>query len=342
MLASRLAWPLINRALSAAICLLAFSSARALAAQSALRPASAHAEGIAILWWVMLVGAVIIFAAVMLILALGQWRARRGRAGSLGASASRNLVVIAGVIIPLITIIALVGGSLALGNSITSTPPENAIRIRVTGWMWWWEIEYLDDEGNVVAATANEIHVPVGQPVHIQLEAADVIHSFWVPELQGKTDMVPGIVNDSWFTATKAGVFRGQCAEFCGRQHALMAFLVIAEPPEDYAQWLAHQKVSAAVPETPQQRLGQKVFMEAGCQHCHRIRGTAADGDSAPDLTHFATRRTLAAVTIPNNRGHLTGWIADPQSIKPGVFMPGFSLPSDDFINLTAYLESLR
>lgn len=342
MLANSLLRPLINLVLRSAAYLMALTSSPVFAVQSALTPASPHAEDIATLWWVMLGGAVVIFVAVMLTLGLGQWRARRSHTGSLSAKASRNLVVVAGIVIPLITVIALVGGSLALGNSITSAPPEDAIQIRVTGWMWWWEVEYLDSDGRVVAVTANEIHIPVGQPVHIQLESADVIHSFWVPELQGKTDMVPGVVNNSWFTATEAGVFRGQCAEFCGQQHALMAFLVIAEPPGEYAQWLAHQKASAAVPETPQQRLGQKVFMDAGCQFCHRIRGTAADGDSAPDLTHLATRRTLAAVTAPNNRGHLTGWVADPEGIKPGVFMPAFELPSEDFVNLIAYLESLR
>lgn len=333
---------LISVALSLVLCVAMLTDARASAPQSALNPASAHAEGIVVLWWTMLVGAVVIFLGVMILLGLGLWRAHRGQTKPLSAYASRNLVVLAGVVIPLITVIALVAGSLTLGNAIDSAPPANALKIRVTGWMWWWQVDYLDDNNNVIATTANELHIPVGRPVHVALESADVIHSFWVPELQGKTDMVPGIVNHSWFTANKAGVFRGQCAEFCGAQHALMAFLVIAEREEEFERWLEHQQASASVPGTDQQRLGQQVFMDAGCHFCHSIRGTAADGSSAPDLTHLASRETLAAVTLKNNRGHLSGWVADPQGIKPGSFMPGVSLPSRDFNNLVAYLESLN
>lgn len=310
--------------------------------QSALAPASAQAEGIATLWWIMLYGACAIFIAVMAILAFGLWRAHTGRSHSLSAAASRNLVIVAGVIIPLITVIALVGGSLTLGNAISSTPPEDALKIRVTGWMWWWQIEYLDADNNPIATTANELHIPVGRPVHVLLESADVIHSFWVPQLQGKTDMIPGIVNHSWFTADRPGIFRGQCAEFCGAQHAFMAFLVIAQTPEEFEDWLEHQQAGAAVPINDQQRRGQQVFTEAGCHFCHSVRGTPADGKNAPDLTHIASRQTLAAVTLTNNRGHLTGWVADPQGIKPGSFMPGFSLDASDFNDLIAYLESLQ
>lgn len=319
-----------------------FAPVGASANQSALDPASSHAEGIAILWWYMLYGAVAIFVGVMAILAIGLWRARSGKAKPLSATASRNLVLVAGVAIPLATVIALVGGSLALGNDIDSKPPEDALTIRITGWMWWWQVEYLDEGGHTTATTANEIHIPVGRPVHFELRSADVIHSFWVPQLQGKTDMVPGITNHSWFTANRAGTFRGQCAEFCGKQHALMAFVVIAQPEDQFAQWLSHQSRSASPPQTAEQRRGQEVFMAAGCSACHRIRGTAADGSTAPDLTHIASRETLAAVTVANDRGHLTGWVGDPQSIKPGAFMPAFGLPSEDFNSLIAYLESLH
>lgn len=323
-----------------AMCVGSLFSVHTHANQSTLTPVSAQAEGIATLWWWMLYGACAIFVAVMAILALGLWRSHTGR--PLSANASRNLVLVAGVIIPVVVIITLVGGSLMLGNAISSTPPADALKIRVTGWMWWWEIEYLDENHKVIATTANELHIPVGRPVHILLESADVIHSFWVPQLQGKTDAVPGMVNHSWFTADRPGVFRGQCAEFCGAQHALMAFLVVAQTPAAFEQWLAHQQSDAVKPESPLQRRGLQVFTAAGCQHCHSIRGTKATGDTAPDLTHLASRSTLAAVTLDNNRGHLSGWVADPQSIKPGAFMPALDLDATDFNRLVAYLESLR
>lgn len=318
------------------------SMSSAHAQQSALEPASEHAEGIEILWWVMFYGATAIFLAVMLLLAIGLWRGRRPGATALSEVASRNLVVAAGVAIPLLILVVLVGGSLLLGRSIAVKPPDNALTVVVTGWMWWWQIDYLDEEGAVVATTANEMHIPVGRPVSLQLTSADVIHSFWVPELHGKTDLIEGSINTSWFTAEHAGVYRGQCAEFCGVQHALMAFLVIAEPQEEFQAWLDQQAQPYEPPDSQQIRLGQEVFLSAGCADCHTIRGTAADGDTAPDLTHLASRRTLAAASRPNTRGHLGGWISDPQSVKPGNFMPRTLLEPEEHRALLDYLESLH
>lgn len=312
------------------------------AQQSALNPASDHAKGIEVLWWAMFYGSVVIFVAVMLLLAIGLWRARGVKARALSAVASRNLVLAAGVAIPMVILIVLVGGSLLLGRSIAAKPPENALTVVVTGWMWWWEIDYLDGDGRVIATTANELHVPVGRAVVVLLTSADVIHSFWVPELHGKTDLLPGVVNRSWFTVERTGVFRGQCAEFCGMQHALMAFLVIAEPEHEFDQWLERQARPAVAPTTPQAALGQEVFLREDCADCHTIRGTAADGEFAPDLTHFGLRRTIAAASRPNNPGHLGGWISDPQSIKPGVFMPRTLMEPEEHAALIDYLESLR
>lgn len=311
------------------------------AQQSALKPASTHAENIETLWWIMLYGAVAIFLATMLVLAIGLWRARRPGAQALSEIASRNLVIAAGVAIPLLILIVLVAGSLILGRSIAAKPPGNALTVVVTGWMWWWQIDYLDDSGELVATTANEMHIPVGRAVEVRLASADVIHSFWVPELHGKTDLIPGVINSSWFTAEQAGVYRGQCAEFCGVQHALMAFLVIAQPEAEFEHWLERQ-AEPAESVFGEARRGQQVFLEAGCADCHSIRGTAADGDIAPDLTHIASRRSLAAVTRPNNRGHLGGWISDPQSIKPGNFMPRTLLEPDEHAALLHYLETLQ
>lgn len=283
-----------------------------------------------------------IFVAVMVLLVIALWKGRREGGGALNAMDSRKLVVVAGVAIPLAILIVLVGGSLMLGRSIAAHPPDDALNIRVTGWMWWWEIEYLDQQGRTLATTANELHVPVGQPVALHLTSADVIHSFWVPELHGKTDLVPGTVNSSWFTAERSGVHRGQCAEFCGAQHALMAFLVIAEEPDEFEQWLNQQTQPARAPTNEQAERGQAVFLSAGCATCHTVRGTAAAGQQGPDLTHIAGRRTLAAAARPNTPGHLGGWVSDPQGVKPGSFMPRTLLEPSELTALIAYLDSLQ
>jgi cytochrome c oxidase subunit 2 len=190
--------------------------------------------------------------------------------------------------------------------------------------------------------TANEIHIPVGQPVEFQLKSRDVIHSFWVPTLHGKRDLIPRHVTTMTLQADRPGVYRGQCAEFCGYQHAHMAILVVAEPLEQFAAWLEHQRRPAAEPSDARQQRGQEVFLSAPCVMCHTIRGTLAGGRVAPDLTHIAGRHTLAAGTLPNTPGHLAGWIIDPQHIKPGNRMPAHSLNADDLQALLAYLGSLK
>ena len=310
--------------------------------QSVIAPASSHAQSINTLWWVMFSVATVVFVAVMIILFLSILRLKNKKPQHLSYNASRNLVLVAGVAIPFFTIAFLVGGSLLVGRSLTAAPPDDALRIKVTGWMWWWEIEYLDAAGNAMAVTANELHVPVGRPVHLLLESGDVIHSFWVPQLQGKTDMIPGRTNSSWFTVSKPGTFRGQCAEFCGLQHALMAFLVIAQPPEEFKAWLDHQKSDARPTVSDLDKRGKKVFFDNHCQDCHTIRGTAAAGTLGPDLTHIASRKTLAAVTRNNSRGHLAGWISDPQNMKPGAKMPRTTMTSSSLTALVVYLESLK
>lgn len=309
--------------------------------QSAIQPVSEQAQGIAWLWWIMFWVASLVFLAVLGMLGWGLWRGRR-QGTQLQYVASRNLVIIAGVVVPLITVISLVGGSLFLGRSLSQEAPDNAINVRITGWMWWWEIEYLDEDRNVIATTANELHVPVGRPVKVYLESGDVIHSFWVPQLHGKTDMIPGRTNTSWFEASVAGTYRGQCAEFCGSQHALMGFLVQAVPPPEFKAWLTNQQMPATTPNNAQTRHGKQVFFEAGCNDCHTIRGTAASGDKGPDLTHLASRQSLAAVTRANNRSHLGGWVSDPHGIKPGAKMPAVKLDSKQFRDLLDYLQSLH
>jgi cytochrome c oxidase subunit 2 len=232
--------------------------------------------------------------------------------------------------------------SFGTGRRLTATPPAGALQLRVTGHQWWWEVQYRDSVPHNWATTANEIHVPVGRPVVIELRATDVIHSFWVPNLGVKRDMIPGQTTSIWFQADSAGVYRGQCAEFCGHQHANMAFQIVAEPPDRFAAWLDRQRDTASTPVDSLAARGQEVFLASTCVMCHAIAGTPAGSRVGPDLTHLASRRTIGAGTLPNSRGNLAGWIVDPQRIKPGVRMPPNSLRPDELHALLAYLEGLE
>ena len=240
------------------------------------------------------------------------------------------------------TLIAVLFLSFGSGKELTGTPPSDAIQIRVTGRQWFWDVEYRDSLPSRWVTTANEIHVPVGRPVVFHLRSTDVIHSFWVPNLGVKRDMIPGQATSIWFQADTPGVYRGQCAEFCGYQHAKMAFLVVAEPPDRFAAWLDRQRDTARTPTDSLARRGQEVFLASTCVMCHTINGTPAGSRVGPNLTHLASRRTIAAGTLPNTRGHLAGWIVDPQQIKPGVRMPPNALAPGELQALLAYLESLE
>jgi cytochrome c oxidase subunit 2 len=216
------------------------------------------------------------------------------------------------------------------------------LQVRVTGHQWWWEVQYRDSSPQKWATTANEIHVPVGRPVVFELRSTDVIHSLWPPNLNGKRDLIPGNENSIWFQADSAGVYRGQCAEFCGHQHAKMAFLIVAEPPDSFAAWLVRQRDTAHTPTDSVAMRGQEVFLASSCVMCHAIAGTPAGSRIGPDLTHLASRRTIAAGTLLNTRGNLARWIVNPQTIKPGVRMPPNKLDADDMQALLTYLETLE
>jgi cytochrome c oxidase subunit 2 len=218
----------------------------------------------------------------------------------------------------------------------------NALRITVTGKQWWWRIEYQGASPSESVTTANELHVPIGMPITLTLISNDVIHSFWVPNIAGKQDLIPGRTNTITFTVSKPGTYRGQCAEFCGLQHAHMALLVIAESPDDFAKWRARELSDAATPADPGRAQGLEVFLRSGCVVCHSIRGTPAGGLQGPDLTHLASRQTIAAATLPNTRGNLQGWIADPQGIKPGAQMPRAELDALDLNAVSDYLSELK
>lgn len=217
-------------------------------------------------------------------------------------------------------------------------PP--GLTLQITAHRWWWEARYLDSSGGPAFTTANEIHVPVGAPVQIELSSADVIHSFWVPKLAGKMDVIPGVKNVTWVQADRAGRYRGQCAEYCGLQHAGMAFQVIAETPVEFAAWRARQLAEAAAAVEPLAAAGGVLF-QARCAGCHTVAGTPAGGIVGPDLTHVASRATLAAGQIPNDAVHLTAWVANPQAIKPGVLMPAVPLAPAQRAAVVRYLQSL-
>jgi cytochrome c oxidase subunit II len=225
-------------------------------------------------------------------------------------------------------------------NAANGSDPR--LMLTVTAHQWWWDVEYNSPDASKTVRTANEIHLPVGVPVQVKLKSNDVIHSFWIPNLAGKQDLIPGRETDAQLLPRKTGLYRGQCAEFCGVQHAQMALDVTVESKADFQRWYAAQLQPAPAPANPLQRAGYNYFTTRECAACHNISGTPATGQVAPDLTHFASRRSIAAGALPMNTGNLYGWVADPQSQKPGNRMPTVGLKSNDLHALVAYLETLK
>ncbi len=331
MSASRRLWPLV---LVLAACT---------RDQSVVDPAGPQSRQIAQLFWAMTSAGSVIFAIVILMLALAMWRTRSGgEPRPLSWRQSRNLVLLAGVVVPSIVLFGFVFASAQADRASQARLPADALTIEVTGHQWWWEVHYVAPDGTRIATTANEIHLPVGRPLRVVLSSADVIHSFWTPNLAGKMDLIPGKQNVTWMQASQPGVYRGQCAEFCGLQHARMAFHVVAAEPAAFDAWLAHQARPAVSPSDERRRLGEQVFLRNQCVTCHAIRGTPAGGRLGPDLTHVGSRRMLAAGTLPNEREHLARWLLLPQAVKPGNFMPATVLPSQEFEALLDYLEGLE
>ena len=217
---------------------------------------------------------------------------------------------------------------------------SDALTIHVKGWQWWWDVRYIVGADTVVSA--NEIHIPTGQRVRLELTTGDVIHSLWVPNLQGKTDLVPGRTHVTWLQADQPGVSYGPCAEYCGTQHTHMTLVVVALAPAEFATWLQRERLPATTPTDAQRVEGAAVFTRAGCAYCHMVRGTNSLGKLGPDLTHFASRRTIAAGTLENSPRHLTAWLRDPQRMKPGTRMPTTPLNARDLAAVVAYVGSLR
>ena len=304
-----------------------------------LAPHSTQADQTKFLFWLMIGIASGVFVVYIGLLFYAMFRrsTQPSRFERSPASAI-SFVLIAGALIPLMLLIVVFTYSIR-GLAAEQLSSGDPIDIQVVGHQYWWEVKYPGANG---FATANEIHIPVGREVVFHVTAADVIHSFWVPQLAGKIDAIPGQDNTLKVKATSAGSYLGHCAEFCGDQHAHMQFLVVAEPDSDYNAWVQGQQAHAATPNSDEALRGQQVFLGSACVYCHAVRGTNASGTLGPDLTHLASRSQLAAGTIPNNIGGLAGWITNPQSIKPGVLMPPTQLSSEDLQSLLAYLMTLK
>jgi cytochrome c oxidase subunit 2 len=252
-----------------------------------------------------------------------------------------RMILLLGAAIPGLILVALFVWTIQTLNALDPRARAPDMVVDVVGKQWWWEVRYRDTVPGRVFVTANEIHVPVGRRVELRLTATDVIHSFWVPELHGKTDLIPGRENVTWIQADRPGVYRGQCAEYCGVQHATMGLLVVAQPRAEFESWAAGQRRPAAS-SADSADPGRAAFLASACARCHAVRGTPAAGNAGPDLTHVASRRTLAAALVPNTPGHLGGWIGNPQALKPGSRMPRVPMSPAQFRLIHGYLRTLE
>jgi cytochrome c oxidase subunit II len=317
--------------------------------QSALAPNGLQAARIERLWWLIFGITVSVYVIVIAWLGTAVYRARSSQPESeippeVNPRADRRMTAVVGsaIGVTVILLFVLLAASVVTGHTLSTLSSRNPISIQVIGHQWWWEVRYQATQADQTVTTANEIHVPVGVPVVVNTSSTDVIHSFWAPNLHGKRDLIPGYTNALWFQADREGTYRGQCAEFCGHQHAHMAFFVIAEPMDKFQQWLSQQVSTPKPPADPEAQRGEQVFLTHTCVMCHTIRGSGAGAKLGPDLTHIASRTTIAAGTLTNTRGNLAGWILDSQSIKPGNKMPPNPMNADDLNALLAYLETLK
>ena len=315
---------------------------------SILRPAGAQAGNIEWLYWAIFWIAFVVYVLVVLAFTRAATRNRvrekepapvlQNPPGELGTTIAVN----SALAVTVMTLFAILGMSVVTGKKVEGLTSKNPITIQVTGHQWWWEVTYPNSQADQTVTTANEIHVPVGKPVVILTSSADVIHSFWPPNIRGKRDLLPGYQNAFWMQVDEPGIYRGQCAEFCGYQHAHMGFAIVAESVDDFSKWLEKQRKPAELPTDEEIGRGQQVFLSHACVMCHTIRGTGAASRMGPDLTHLAGRHMIAAETLPNTRGALAGWIVDPQSTKPGSQMAPNPMSPDDLNALLAFLQSLQ
>jgi cytochrome c oxidase subunit 2 len=315
----------------------------------ALQTVGPQAGHIVDLWRVFLLLCTLVFAAILVGLILAIRRAPRvdmpvppdlSTVNQPERRVSRSVTT--AVVLAILGLFVLLAASVFTDRALARLSLKDAINIDVTAYQWWWKVTYMNGPVSETFETANEIHVPVGKPVVVTLHGGDVIHSLWVPSLAGKRDLIPGRTATMNFQADRPGIYRGQCAEFCGFQHAFMAFEVHADPPAEYEAWRQAQIKPATEPTDPLVKRGQVLFQSIQCAMCHAVQGTRAQAHNAPDLTHVASRRTIAAGTLPNTSANMASWIADPQKHKPGTNMPANPLSGDDLAALVAYMGSLK
>jgi cytochrome c oxidase subunit II len=341
----------IQRSLLLVVTALIINGCGGASIQTSLNPAGPQSTRLNHLWWFMFWVCAVVFALVMVSLVTAVIKRADATqpaqppilALSANAEQRKRNVVLAAVAITIVVLFTFLIVSFTAGRSMTAElGHKNALTIEITGHQWWWEVRYQDPSASNMFTTANEIHIPVGVPVYFDLKASDVIHSFWVPNLTGKKDLIPGKNNTIWLQADKPGVYRGQCAEYCGLQHAHMALWIVAESQDDFNTWHQNQVQTSVAPASDTQQRGQQVFLSSACVMCHAINGTPAGSNIGPNLTHVASRNTIAAATLANNREHLQQWIVDSQSIKPGNKMPQNNLSSENLNALLDYLQSLK
>lgn len=314
---------------------------------SALDPAGPQAARVSSLFWVFFFISLLVWSFVLGVLMSAIARARRSPPRSpldrnplLERRLGRTILVASTATVGILVVLLV--ASVGAGRELSSADDPDPLRIKVIGHQWWWEVQYPGSDPSKLVTTANEIHVPAGKTVKFELGARDVIHSFWIPNLHGKRDLIPGHDATLILRADRPGIYRGQCAEFCGYQHAHMNLSLVVDPPAEFAAWLDHQRAPAREPTTPLEERGRAVFLAGPCALCHTVQGTAAAATAGPDLTHVAARGTLASGTLPNGADPLRSWIADPQSIKPGSYMPRTALSPGDLDALVAYLGGLK
>ncbi len=317
--------------------------------QDMLNTAGPQAEHILRLWHLAVWTCTGVFAAILVAFVWALFKAPRGDARTPAdvsglVKVERGPVRAVGVAVALsaLGLVVLLVASVATDRALGRLVLRDAVHIEVAAHQWWWSARYDDADPSRTFNIANELHIPVGRPVIMTLASDDVIHSLWVPNLAGKKDLIPGRTATLTLQADKPGVYRGQCAEFCGAQHAWMAFTVTADAPAQYEAWAEQQRKPASVPSDAAALRGQQVFMGATCVMCHAIGGTEASAQKAPDLTHLASRKTIGAGTLPNDPQNLASWISNPAAHKPGVNMPSHAFSQDDLQALVAYLRSLQ
>jgi cytochrome c oxidase subunit 2 len=339
----------MKRLASLPLLLHAALAAAAAPEQNALHPAGIQAARIHDLWQLTLGICSLVFAAVLTALLVALWRAKRSTPATPADVTSlvrpeprMKRTVLAATGVSAVLLVGLVLADVQTDRLLGRLPLNDAVHIELTAHQWWWEARYDDAEPAKIFTTANELHIPVGRPVIMTLKSGDVIHTFWLPSLHGKKDMIPGRTSLIRLRADRAGTYRGQCAEFCGLEHAMMAFLVTAEENDKYEAWADAQRREASNVLTAQQSRGRQVFMERSCVMCHTVQGIGANAVLGPDLTHVASRQTLASGVLPNDREHMAAWITQPQKQKPGTNMPATALSPEELESLLAFIDTLK